>query len=178
MRSSERELYEQVLSDIARDVRATKAAVLFGSEDSFFIAAHHDVDERDVRARLETQDSATAPEAEAADSIFKVALPLVDPMNDEPIGWLLVGPRPDGTSCNRDERNALASVAAPIARSLAAVQAREIGEGRLLAGLAVLVSNSRSATPVLRGRSRRCRRMQGLKVSWKSPRLAETPQPN
>ena len=47
-------------------------------------------------------------------------------------------PRPDGTSCNRDERKALAFVAAPIARSVAAVQAREIREGRVLAGLAVL----------------------------------------
>ncbi|MBI3675087.1 MAG: hypothetical protein HY243_00520 [Proteobacteria bacterium] len=131
-------LCEKVLSDIVRDVRATKAAILLRGGSNFLIAAQHQVDEFDVRAWLEAQSSAETIEEGSADSIFKVALPLVDTLKNEPIGWLLVGPRPDGTTCNRDERNALAAVAAPIARTLAAVQARENREGRLLAGLAVL----------------------------------------
>jgi hypothetical protein len=44
---------------------------------------------------------------------------------NENIGWLLVGARPDGSVCNRDERAALAAVAPQIARAIATVQARD-----------------------------------------------------
>lgn len=56
---------------------------------------------------------------------FTVSLPLIDPVMNEDIGWLLVGSRPDGSICNRDERAALAAVAPQIARSIATVQAMD-----------------------------------------------------
>ncbi len=36
---------------------------------------------------------------------------------DKATAWLLVGPRPDGTPCNRDERESLVALVAPIARA-------------------------------------------------------------
>ena len=47
------------------------------------------------------------------------------------MGWLLLGPRPDGTLYGRDERRALDEVADPIARALQVVLTRVERDGRL-----------------------------------------------
>ena len=60
---------------------------------------------------------------------------LIDPVADEPVGALLVGPRPDGTRPNRDEREALLGVAPAIARAIATARARVEREEELLARL-------------------------------------------
>ena len=41
------------------------------------------------------------------------------------VGWLLLGPRPDGSFYGKDEREALADIADPLARALAIVRKRE-----------------------------------------------------
>lgn len=41
------------------------------------------------------------------------------------IGWLLLGPRPDGSSIGKDEREALTAIADPLARALNVAQNRE-----------------------------------------------------
>ena len=41
------------------------------------------------------------------------------------LGWLLVGPRPDGTSLSKDEREILEEIADPIARAIRIVIKRE-----------------------------------------------------
>jgi GAF domain-containing protein len=43
----------------------------------------------------------------------------------EPIGTLLVGPRPDGRPVGKDEREALEEIADPIARAIRIVRLRE-----------------------------------------------------
>jgi hypothetical protein len=78
---------------------------------------------------------AQASESEEAPAFFEA--PLVDPIADEPIGALLVGPRPDGTICNRDEREALLTVAPAIARAIATARARAEREERLLKRISV-----------------------------------------
>ena len=42
-----------------------------------------------------------------------------------PVGWLLLGPRPDGTFYGREERAALREIADPVARALAVAFDRE-----------------------------------------------------
>ena len=42
-----------------------------------------------------------------------------------PVGWLLVGPRPDGSFFGGDERRALKEIAGPVARAIAIVRQRE-----------------------------------------------------
>ena len=41
------------------------------------------------------------------------------------VGWLLLGPRPDGSFYGKDEREALEEIADPIARAIAIVRQRE-----------------------------------------------------
>ena len=52
------------------------------------------------------------------------------------IGWLLLGPRPDGTPVGKDERETLMEIAGPIARALEIAQARERREAASSAVLA------------------------------------------
>ena len=48
--------------------------------------------------------------------------------DEEPIGYLLVGPRPDGSIPSRDEQKALAEVQESIARAIRTVIKREARE--------------------------------------------------
>jgi hypothetical protein len=43
----------------------------------------------------------------------------------ETIGWLVLGPRPDGSFFGKDERDALEHVAGPVARAIHIAQLRE-----------------------------------------------------
>ena len=59
--------------------------------------------------------------------MFPLRVRLCIESGDEPetIGWLLLGPRPDGSFFGRDEREALAHVAGPVARAIHIAQLRE-----------------------------------------------------
>ena len=62
------------------------------------------------------------------DARFPLRIPLR--ADDEPalVGWLLLGPRPDGSFYGRDERDALAEIAGPVARAIRIVELREARE--------------------------------------------------
>lgn len=120
------ELCERVLADVGRDVRATKSAIVLADGA---IAASQNCEQSDFdgwRAQ---------PTGSDALAFFEAAL--VDPVSDEPVGALLVGPRPDGTLCNRDEREALLAVAPLIARAIATARARAEREEQLVARLSL-----------------------------------------
>jgi hypothetical protein len=69
---------------------------------------------------------------EASDRQFPIRLPLVPSSDEEaPIGYLLVGPRPDGSIPSRDEQNALSGVSEPIARAIRTVIKREAREAQV-----------------------------------------------
>ena len=74
---------------------------------------------------------------EASDRTFPIRVPLVPSSDDEePIGYLLVGPRPDGSIPSRDEQKALKEVSESIARAIRTVikrQAREAQVAELIA---------------------------------------------
>ena len=66
---------------------------------------------------------------EASDRVFPIRVPLVPSSDQEqPIGYLLVGPRPDGSIPSRAEQNALAEVSEEIARAIRTVIKREARE--------------------------------------------------
>ncbi|HYD73083.1 MAG TPA: hypothetical protein VEF55_08095, partial [Candidatus Binatia bacterium] len=121
------ELCEKVLADVTRDVRATKSAIVLGEDG--VIAASQNCEQGDIDAWCAQADAdETPPYFEAA---------LIDPVADEPVGALFVGPRPDGTRPNRDEREALLAVAPAIARAIATARARAQREETLFSRLTV-----------------------------------------
>ena len=63
------------------------------------------------------------------DTLFPIRIPLV-PSSDkeEPIGFLLVGPRPDGSIPSRDEQKSLKEVSESVARAIRTVIKREAKE--------------------------------------------------
>jgi hypothetical protein len=121
------ELCEKVLGDVARDVRATRSAIVLEG----VIAASQNCEQHEIDLWRDAQER----EDDEAAGFFEA--PLIDPVANEPVGLLLVGPRPDGTLCNRDEREALLSVAPAIARAIATARARAAREEDLLTRLAL-----------------------------------------
>ncbi len=126
LRCAVAELCERVLADVGRDVRATKVAIVLADGA---IAASQNCEQREIDDWLGRATGNDAP------AFFEAAL--VDPVSDQPVGALLVGPRPDGTLCNRDEREALLAVAPLIARAIATAQARTAREEQLVARLSL-----------------------------------------
>ena len=61
------------------------------------------------------------------DKHFPLRVRLCIETSDEPktIGWLLLGPRPDGSFFGKDEREALEHIAGAVARALHIAQLRE-----------------------------------------------------
>ena len=74
-------------------------------------------------------------ERECPRDLFPTRVPLVAESTGR-IGWLLLGPRPDGTPVGKDERETLTEIAGPIARAMEIAQARERREAALTAVLA------------------------------------------
>jgi hypothetical protein len=119
------ELLDEVLERIATGVRAARAAVLLG--DSAAAVRGGDPDEVD---RWLGGRSLEAPPAgldcDRSDPLFPMRVPLrVRHGGDRPIGWILLGPRPDGSFYGKDEREALAEIADPVARAVQIVELRE-----------------------------------------------------
>jgi hypothetical protein len=117
-------LCERVLAEIMRDTRTTKGALVVRSDGVFVIAAAQAVDDAEVRPWFSESGPAGATN-NGGQTVFGVSEPLVDPIQNDGVGWLLLGSRPDGTNCNRDERAALASLAPAVARAIVTAQAIE-----------------------------------------------------
>ena len=83
------------------------------------------------RSSVEGQDHAE-DDREKKDLLFPVRIALVPSSDDEaPIGYILVGPRPDGTLPSKDEQEALEGVSESIARAIRNVTKRETREKRV-----------------------------------------------
>jgi hypothetical protein len=115
----------------------TCAALVLQNADDIAIAACHLVERHHVRAWLERGFSTEMLENDS-DDLFVLRQPLLGPLNDKPIGWLLLGSRPDGTPPNRDERDALEKISSPLARAILATQTRDVREDRIAAALTAL----------------------------------------
>ena len=119
-----------MLVRVERGVRAVRSAAIVNGE----VVNAHGVSREEVeswRSSAEGQDHAE-DDREKADRLFPVRVPLVPSSDDEaPIGYILVGPRPDGTLPSKDEQEALEGVSEAIARAIRNVIKREAREKRI-----------------------------------------------
>jgi len=126
------------LDRVAIGVRASQAALVM---DGML------VDARGIAAsEVEDWRAAWQPAArdgfdiDRHDPVFPLRIPLEADGHGR-VGWLLLGPRPDGSFYGKDERETLAQIADPVARALeiaARREAREAAERELWRGQAKL----------------------------------------
>ena len=156
------ELIEEVLARIERGVRAVRtAAIINGRVMNTRGVAAEEVEEwrRTTEGQSLEEDS-----AESADRLFPVRLPLVPSSDDvAPIGYILVGPRPDGSIASKDEQSALREVSESIARGVRNVIKREARE--------------RQVTDRIEASARRIEQLEALLAARSSPRLKQAPGP-
>lgn len=119
------ELLREVIERVSKGVRSTRAAVLIGDKVSAVQGVTEEETERWLGA-APPDPSAEGLGCDRADALFPMRMPLrIMHAAGEPIGWLLLGPRPDGSFYGKDEQEALAEVADPIARAIQVVALRQ-----------------------------------------------------
>ena len=124
------ELLDETLKRIESGVRTTRLGVLINGA----FAAARGIDAKSAKAWLKEFDPDACRDAlcSTSDTTFPIRVPLQACADDgEWIGWLLIGPRPDGSLLSKDEQNALVDVAAPITRAIRVVTRREAREKAL-----------------------------------------------
>jgi hypothetical protein len=123
------ELIDDVLARIMKGVMTTHVAAII--DQGVFRArgvAKEKVEEwRDQTAEWDCNDEI----CHAADNLFPLRLPLRPGEGEDALGFIVVGPRPDGSVPSRDEQKALREVAEPIARAIKNVIKRIAYERRL-----------------------------------------------
>ena len=136
------ELLDEVLARIAVNVSAVRAAVVLRCGADREVAAVRqtapELVEGWCRGWLPDGDPSVL-ECDRGDEAFPLRLKLrLNEAAAEPIGWILLGPRPDGSFYGRDEQEALAAAADPIARAVQIVRLREAREAELRGAIAAL----------------------------------------
>lgn len=130
-----REIAGATLDSLVDGVRASRAALI--ANDALVDAREIPADE--VQAwRLGWEPPARdGIEWDATDPLFPVRAPL-EAEGHGRVGWLLLGPRPDGSLYGKSERNAIEEVAEPVARAVQVAlsrQEREAGWEQRLAAI-------------------------------------------
>ena len=130
------EMLDEILARVDRGVRAVRSAAIVNG----CVLRARSITTDDVetwRATSFAQDY-KSDICEPKDKLFPIRVPLIPSSDDEePIGYLLVGPRPDGSIPSRDEQKALKEVSESIARAIRTVikrEARELQVAELIAG--------------------------------------------
>jgi hypothetical protein len=129
------ELVDEVLVRIEEGVRTTRIAAIIG--DAVVKSRGISLDE--VKAWMSSDNAASCAEriCESADRVFPLRVPLTPRHGDEArIGYILVGPRPDGSILSKDEQQALVDVAEPVSRAIRNVIKREKREHEVAAQIA------------------------------------------
>ena len=122
------EMLDEVLVRVDRGVRAVRSSAIVNG--CVMRARGLSIEEVETwRATTFAQDY-KSDICEPHDRLFPIRVPLVPSSDklDEPIGYLLVGPRPDGSIPSRDEQKALAEVSESVARAIRTVIKREARE--------------------------------------------------
>jgi hypothetical protein len=123
------QLVSAVMKQVEAGVRSTCEAVLLTYGGKLALAGARGVSD----AAVENWQAGWHPTAEQTlesdrrDTRFPLRVRLCIETFDEPetIGWLVLGPRPDGSFFGKDEREALEHVAGPIARAIHVAQLRD-----------------------------------------------------
>ncbi len=117
-------LVDAMLVRIEKGVHAAHGAVVMAGE----VVSARGVDSGAVRAWLASWNAPASGrhllESDRADRLFPLRMPL-EADGAGHVGWLLLGPRPDGSFHGRTERAALAEIAEPSARALAIARERQ-----------------------------------------------------
>jgi hypothetical protein len=124
------EMVDEVLERVDRGVRAVRSAVIVRGR----VLRSREIGAEEVEAWKKTKlaEDYRSDICEPSDKVFPIRVPLVPSSEDEaPIGFLLVGTRPDGSSPSRDEQKALAEVSEDIARAIRTVVKREAREAKI-----------------------------------------------
>ena len=122
------EMVGEILAQVDRGVRAVRSAMIVNGCVLTVRGMTAATRSRTGEPRS-SRRTTRATSAKRRIAIFPIRVPLV-PSSDqeEPIGYLLVGPRPDGSIASRDEQKALAEVSEEIARAIRTVIKREARE--------------------------------------------------
>ena len=141
-------LLDAVLDRISDGVRAHRAVVVLANGGRPKLAASYGIDRAAAATWLKTADlTGHGVAREPADALLPLRLPLaVTGEGREVIGWLALGPRPDGSFYGKDELDALKAIARPVARAIRIAQLREARDG----GLARELKSIRSELAALR----------------------------
>jgi hypothetical protein len=121
-------LANTALARIEKGVHADHGAVIIEND----VLTAQGIDDKTVRAWL-AKDSAQPSNfrrlyCDRTDPAFPMRVPLyIDDVGL--LGWLLLGPRPDGSFFNKEERETLLAIADPMARALAIAFQREKADG-------------------------------------------------
>ena len=126
-------ILDTVLERVGDGVRAHRGAVLLRNGKGLRVAAVRGADRAGAADWLKTADlSGDTLSSDREDATFPLRLPLVVTAEGrELVGWLLLGPRPDGSFYGMDELDALKDVAEPIARAVHIARLREAREAGL-----------------------------------------------
>ena len=140
------------LDGLVDGVRASRAAMIAGRE---LIDARR-VPEEDVRGWLRdwTPASHDGIDHEKSDQLFPVRVPL-EAEGHGRVGWLLVGPRPDGSQFGSSECDVIEEIAEPVARAMQVALARSEHERSLERRLQLIEHRLNELTkllPLARGR--------------------------
>lgn len=121
------EMLDEILARVDRGVRAVRSAAIVNG--CVLRARGLSIDDVEAwRSTIFAHDY-KSDICESSDRLFPIRVPLVPSSdNEEPIGYLLVGPRPDGSIPSHDEQKALKEVSEAIARAIRTVIKREARE--------------------------------------------------
>ena len=126
------ELFDEVLLRIEKGVRTTRIAAILGDS----VVKARGVSPEEVEAWMSSSDGGTFAQriCESSDRVFPLRVPLTPRHGDQaPIGYILVGPRPDGSILSKVEQQALVEVAEPVSRAIRNVIKREKREHQVAA---------------------------------------------
>jgi hypothetical protein len=151
------EMIDEVLARVERGVRAVRGAAIVNGE--VFRARDVSVEEVESWKSSRVGHDFATDHCDPNDRLFPVRMPLIPSSDEEAatIGFILVGPRPDGSIPSKDEQKALNGVSESIARAVRTVIKREARErsvsdliaanARRIEELEALLSPGRKPTP-------------------------------
>ncbi len=124
------ELIEEILARIIKGVRTTHIAAII-DQGVFRVRGLSKEKVEEWQEQTLGWDDCHEEICHPRDKLFPIRIPLVPGEGEETLGYLLVGPRPDGSVISHDEQKALKEVAEPIARAIRNVIRRVAYERRL-----------------------------------------------
>src|SRR5438270_2249765 len=124
------EMLDEILAGVDRGVRAVRSAAIVNG--CAFRARGLSIEDVETWRSTRFAQDYKSDICEPTDKLFPIRVPLVPSSDDEqPIGYLLVGPRPDGSIPSKDEQKALKEVQESIARAIRTVIKREARERQI-----------------------------------------------